>query len=698
MQTTATEGLVIGLLRVSTDTQDVKRQRDAIQRKADELGVTVHEWLEDKLSRDNAKNRPAFQRMLDLVFQGRANLVLVEKFDRIGVADADEWGYYRYIFRDNHCKVLSVADGDITGQDPATFFKGYFAADASKQEQRNIGHRTLSGKQLKAKEGEWCGGPAPFGFDKVCLDERGQECWRLIKIKPDLHHQVFPDGKVIVLEGRQNTPRKSRKTEKLKLIRSEKNAPIVRRIFTIWTSQRCSILSVAVTLNREGITHHGKPFEMSTIKKILKNRKYLGEAVWNENLGGRFKEIKNGQVVDIPDEVRETKLRGKKKKYIARKSTELIIKHNAHDAIIDPDTFQHAQEKLAEVKDNKKHRASRRDEFWLKGLLVCGHCGAPMEGARHKGKPWYCCSTYHRADRLGLAGVAKCGRNTIAAETIEQHLLDWIKTNKIRLEQMPDCKDVQGVLSAVEELVHDSKQICGDGWHGFLTTLLADFCQGDLVPEERRLKQLCMKMARMEYRQVKVADLVEMDDLRIALCGHHLEDLETELVKAYRQKAKADSEREEGFWKQEAARIEGQMERYKQWAVPLRQRYVEIVKRIDMLTPHLQEIVDQWTSGSNRHKAEAVRKVIGQIQVFFRKELNTSERIRAALQELGRDASWQEIAKHLGMKAEKKFRDLVGFVRSWGKKRKSKQSRYFYVLEKVQICSRLDLSPEQTGR
>src|SRR5687768_2681626 len=105
------------LLRVSSDRQDEGRQRRTVRVFFKDQGWPIPPddlWFVDKEARDQSDIRPEFQRMLGLVKSRKFDGIVIEKFDRFGVQDVDEWFYFRHIFRQADCKIYSVVDGELT--------------------------------------------------------------------------------------------------------------------------------------------------------------------------------------------------------------------------------------------------------------------------------------------------------------------------------------------------------------------------------------------------------------------------------------------------------------------------------------------------------------------------------------------------------------------------------------------------------
>ena len=114
-------------------------------------------------------------------------------------------------------------------------------------------------------------------------------------------------------------------------------------------------------------THRGNRFENRTVEYILRNPVYIGKLRWNPN--GRTR-----RDYDNPD---------------------VILVDGKHEPLIDAETFEAAQKRIAEVKAIWKYKgkpaAVQKD--WLSGLVRCSTCGATLIFA----KPHYWkCNNYVR--------------------------------------------------------------------------------------------------------------------------------------------------------------------------------------------------------------------------------------------------------------------------------------------------------------
>lgn len=129
-------------------------------------------------------------------------------------------------------------------------------------------------------------------------------------------------------------------------------APIVVEIFNKYKSG-LRMKDIVDEMNSRGIKSvTGGPFNECAVSKILRNEKYVGTYIWG----------------DIRDE-------------------------DAIPPIVDKDTFQSVQKRLAGSKKRRREVDLDRPMFLLTGKCFCGHCGAAMVGDSAKGKTgiqyWY---------------------------------------------------------------------------------------------------------------------------------------------------------------------------------------------------------------------------------------------------------------------------------------------------------------------
>ena len=151
------------------------------------------------------------------------------------------------------------------------------------------------------------------------------------------------------------------------LVVDEKNAEIVQRIFALYLSG-IGFRSIAVQLNKERIpSPTGKQWNNITIKKILKQEKYIGDIRWQKTYSvfmGKHDRINNGDVDSY------------------------YIEH-AHPAIIDRQTFFLVQQIMMESAEKAKPKETSADDTMFRGKIRCT-CGRSYYRVKAKNDYWQC--------------------------------------------------------------------------------------------------------------------------------------------------------------------------------------------------------------------------------------------------------------------------------------------------------------------
>ena len=150
-----------------------------------------------------------------------------------------------------------------------------------------------------------------------------------------------------------------------KLVVNEVEAETVREIFEMYLLGY-SYQKMADALNAKGCrTKLGKPFDKNSFRDLLKQTKYIGTYTWNR---------------------RKSKSRnGKSNNHLDKPVDEQVIIPNGCPRIIDDETFQKVQEKMAE-KSNGRADSKSRKNYMLGGLkiLKCKQCGGYLVGKTSK--------------------------------------------------------------------------------------------------------------------------------------------------------------------------------------------------------------------------------------------------------------------------------------------------------------------------
>lgn len=137
-------------------------------------------------------------------------------------------------------------------------------------------------------------------------------------------------------------------------------AAVIRLIFQKYVQEHMSFFEIAKYLNRHGFqTSQGKPFEVRSVDYIIKNPTYCGMIRWNRT---------THETNQIKDE------------------SEWIVTKGQHEAIIDREMFDKAQEMCRQSHRSKGARPSSSYRHWLSGLLKCPECGRTMVAKMMKRK------------------------------------------------------------------------------------------------------------------------------------------------------------------------------------------------------------------------------------------------------------------------------------------------------------------------
>ena len=169
---------------------------------------------------------------------------------------------------------------------------------------------------------------------------------------------------------------------------------VVRRMFDL-AARGIGCKQIAKILNQEGIrTSTGRKWGKTTVHKVLTNEAYCGTLVW----GGRpgHPAIHSG--------------------------TPPVRVENAWPAIIDKETFQLAQKKMASRAPIEIHPRVVPSFYLLSGLLYCS-CGQAMIGRSAKSHQYY----YYMCNRSYKQGKDACGARSLPKDKLERLVIGQIK-------------------------------------------------------------------------------------------------------------------------------------------------------------------------------------------------------------------------------------------------------------------------------
>ncbi len=335
----------------SGESASIKNQRLMITNYCSQHGLNlVRTFVDDGWSGGNFE-RPGFQEMMRELEKGRADIVITKDLSRLG-RDMVEASYYAEQYYPEHgIRYIAIADNFDTEHEN---IMAPFQFAMNEVYLRDGSRKVKDVLRTKREQGQYCACP-PYGYKK----EKGNK------------NHLVPD---------------------------EVTAPVVKRIFR-QAANGDSSRRIALDLNQDGIipplkyrvlyrddfsevgaSRMSDIWNYTTVKRILKNRVYLGHTV----LG------------------RSRKVSVKSKKKVAIPKEDWAVTENTHEPLVTTEIFELAQENLGRgTSCYKAYNHVRKSIF--SGIAVCGKCGYSLCscGTVYKGereKYWFLSCTHQRKE------------------------------------------------------------------------------------------------------------------------------------------------------------------------------------------------------------------------------------------------------------------------------------------------------------
>ena len=320
-------------------------------------------------------DRPSFQQMYSDIQSGKINLVIVKDLSRFGRNYVDT-GMYVQEFTDNNIRFIAADDNyDSLGNGDDLLFP--IKNVVNEMYARDVSKKTKAAKKAKARDGQFIGSKAPFGY----------------KLDPANRHHLIID---------------------------EPAASVVKRIFRlaaegIGYNKTAKLLREEKALTPIAYFNQHNPdyfksdywrkefdWHVTSIRAILENEVYLGHLVYGKR---RNKSIKSKEKVKNPKE-------------------DWIIAENCHEPIISQELWDKVHRILS-----AKHRPAKNGEVQMfSGLLYCSDCGHCLTYSQKQRKD----GTYHGAYSCWMYkthGKEYCSSHYITFDTIYDIVLTDIRHN-----------------------------------------------------------------------------------------------------------------------------------------------------------------------------------------------------------------------------------------------------------------------------
>lgn len=444
---------VASYCRVSTDKEDQVNSFEAQKRYFQEYIAQNPEWelyeiyADEGISGTSTQKRTAFNRMIADAHAGKFQLILTKEISRFSRNIVDTLTYTRELkaigvaveFMTDHINTMEAKDEMCLA----------FLATTAQEESRKTSSRVVWGQTRQMEKG------VVFGQSLLGYDVK------------DGKLTIEPDG-----------------------------AEIVRIIFQKYAVEQVSTCEIARFLTREGYrTFRGSAkWKGSTIIKILKNEKYVGDLVQKKTY--------------TPDYLSHAKRTN-------RGQVPFVRIENHHASIISREVWNLAQKRMQQ---NNKHSGvdgGHSNRYVFSGKIRCGECGASFVGRVRTRKD----GTIVRRWSCGTAvneGVAGCAVGKLVRDDDAMHMLKTA-IKSLRIDRKSITRNVTTlVLEAIEAGERGTKdtpeqlQYELDRIQKKKEVVMDTFFSGDITKEDMRT----MKM-RYEAQEETLQERLQRAELRL---------------------------------------------------------------------------------------------------------------------------------------------------------------------------------------
>ena len=419
----------------------------------------VKEYVDDGYSGTDFE-RPGFQRMLEDINNKKINCVIVKDLSRLG-RDHVMTGYYiETFFPENNIRFISILESydsfkNQASNDSSTFI---IACNDYYSKQNSIKIRNVLNE--KRKSGKFVGSLPCYGY---------------MRDPEDKGH----------------------------LIPNPETALVVKKIFK-WRADGIGPTEIANRLNKlHVVTPSGYKktnyssrlidrdnWNISTVKKILTNRVYIGDLVQHT----------------------QTKVSYKSKKKITLDEKLWIIVENTHEPLVDKDTFDYVNN-LRKRNTRNYEVKTNREKRLLEGKLFCKECGNRLTILYRKKQNYWSvnCNRYSRDPVRG-----RCYSHFYPYNYLEEQVLEQINKyvsklmKELDLKQLNDeviknvHKETNNIDNVIKNLEIEKEKITKR-----ITTLYNDRCDGVISTET--YKELAKES---ETKLKEINDLIDNEKIK----------------------------------------------------------------------------------------------------------------------------------------------------------------------------------------
>lgn len=379
-------------------------------------------------------DRPAFQEMMDDIYNGKLNCIIVKDLSRFGREYIETGRYLKQILPQYGVRFIAITDGIDTekesiGDNLMVSMKSIFN-DAYC---RDISAKTRSAFNAKRKAGEYTSGFVAYGYLK----------------DPEDKNRLIPDPYA---------------------------AKIVQDIYN-WKIDGMSAAMIADRLNQMGIlapgaykvdrgipctnSHTDSGWTFASVLRILKDEIYTGTLVQGKYGKPNYK-VKN---------------------YTKKPKEEWIRVENTHEAIISKNDYALVQEL---IKLDMRISPNADKVYLFSGLLRCGCCGAHLTRKtvyqKEKKYYYYVCPTGKKRGCETPMRISEGSLISCVKESLKAYIKNVVSMDHIISSINKEAVNQELVAQYQIQLAESEKQLAQI--QGYKSTLYENFVNGILDKDE----------------------------------------------------------------------------------------------------------------------------------------------------------------------------------------------------------------------
>ena len=155
----------------NTESTSIGTQKEMLTKYAQEQGFKIFDsYIDDGYSGKDF-NRPAFQRMLTDIKNGKINCVITKDLSRLGRNYIETGMYIELFFPENDVRYIALADGIDTIESSASMDIAPFKNILNEMLIKDISKKIRMAHRTRLSQGKFMGTTAPFGYLKDPLDK-----------------------------------------------------------------------------------------------------------------------------------------------------------------------------------------------------------------------------------------------------------------------------------------------------------------------------------------------------------------------------------------------------------------------------------------------------------------------------------------------------------------------------------------------